>query len=210
MSGLGRLLLNPDGFFEELLKGDVSLKGPAGIVFLNAVVALIPTVLIMQKLMSSLPEGAQAFAGVGMAIGAVGAFLGIFAYWIIGSAVFHALSSLVGGEGSFRRTVQVVGYGFLPSLLGAIVGAGVMLVVLPSIEFSLSNPEAMQQSLQGNSAMAASSLVNGLFYVWSGNIWVFGMMHARDLSRRDSLMAVGIPVGLMVLWQAWNSVNVLF
>lgn len=204
-----RALYDPDTFFDRLSNEEVSLRGPAIVVLLNAAVAMAPTYLLMEEILSALPPRASSFATVGMAIGAVSAFVGVFALWIIGSAVLHGTSSLLGGEGSFRRTVQFVGYGFLPSLIGAVVGAVVLVQVLPTIQFDLSDPAAMQRAMQGNTALAASNVVNGLFYLWSANIWVFGMTHFRGLSLKQSLVAAGVPAALLVVWQLRNAAGIL-
>lgn len=195
------VLYDPDAFFDRRSKGDVSLRGPGLIVFLNALVAMVPVYLTMNELMGALPEQARAFAGVGVVIGAVSAFIGIFAYWILGSALIHALTSFLGGRGSFRRTVEYVGYGFLPSVLGAAIGALVLWQVLPTVEFSVADPEATAQALQENEAVALSSVANAVFFLWSANIWIFGTMRHRGLSRKQSLLAIGIPVAILIAWQ---------
>jgi hypothetical protein len=58
---------------------------------------------------------------VGAYTGIAGSVIGMFAVWLILAAVMHALSSLFGGNGSFRRTFEFTGYGYLPSLMGSLV-----------------------------------------------------------------------------------------
>ncbi|WP_243669942.1 YIP1 family protein [Methanoculleus chikugoensis] len=40
-----------------------------------------------------------------------------------------------------------------------------------------------------------AGIVGILFMIWSANIWIFGMKYARNLSTRDAVLTVGIPVG---------------
>ena len=44
-----------------------------------------------------------------------------------------------------------------------------------------------------------SGIVGILFLIWSANIWIFGMKYARNLSTRNAVLTVGIPVGLYIL-----------
>ncbi len=36
--------------------------------------------------------------------------------------------------------------------------------------------------------------------LWSANIWVFGLKHARNLSTKNALITVAIPMAVYVLW----------
>ncbi|HDN68799.1 MAG TPA: hypothetical protein ENG23_04390, partial [Methanomicrobia archaeon] len=38
-----------------------------------------------------------------------------------------------------------------------------------------------------------------LFMLWSANIWIFGLKHARNLSTRDAVLTVAIPVAIYIL-----------
>ncbi len=41
--------------------------------------------------------------------------------WAVITAIFYGISSLFGGEGSFRRTLAFVGYGYAPQILGGLI-----------------------------------------------------------------------------------------
>jgi hypothetical protein len=58
---------------------------------------------------------------MGAYIGIVGSFVGMFAVWLILAVIMHGLSAFFDGKGSFRRTFEFVGYGFLPSLVGSLI-----------------------------------------------------------------------------------------
>ena len=45
-----------------------------------------------------------------------------------------------------------------------------------------------------------AGIVSILFVIWSANIWIFGMKYARNLSTRNAVLTVGIPVGLYILY----------
>ena len=44
------------------------------------------------------------------------------------------------------------------------------------------------------------SIVTIVFLLWSANIWIFGLQHARKLSARDAALCVGIPVIAWILY----------
>jgi hypothetical protein len=40
--------------------------------------------------------------------------------------------------------------------------------------------------------------------LWSANIWVFGLKHARTLSTRDAVITVAIPVLVYIAYSVWQ------
>jgi hypothetical protein len=43
-----------------------------------------------------------------------------------------------------------------------------------------------------------------LFWLWSANIWIFGVKEARRLSIRDAVITVAVPVGIYLIYQLYN------
>jgi hypothetical protein len=43
-----------------------------------------------------------------------------------------------------------------------------------------------------------------VFLLWSANIWIFGMQHARKLSPRDAALCVGLPVVIYILYMVYS------
>ena len=175
------VLTNPDRFFAELSAKDTKL-------------------MMVNVMISSLPEEVAEFAGIGASIGAIVAFIMQFIMWLLYPGVFYVISMFFSGEGSFKRCFEFIGYGFIPSIIAAIIGLGVMMTVLPTIEFSVENPELFQQTLMSNSLMQASAVIGIFLTLWSANIWIFAIKHARNLSSRNALITVGVPVGLYILY----------
>ncbi len=194
------VLTNPDRFFAELSAKDTKLMTPSVIVLVAAIVAAISAVMMVNVMIFSLPEEAAEFAGIGAAIGAIAAFIMQFIMWLLYTGVFYVISMFFSGEGSFKRCFEFIGYGFIPSIIAAIIGLGVMMTVLPTIEFSVENPELFQQTLMSNSLMQASAVIGIFLTLWSANIWIFAIKHARNLSSRNALITVGVPVGLYILY----------
>ena len=115
-----RLITNPDGFFEELKWKGVKLRKIA-IVLALAVLISSYQYFLVTKLSQALPTEIAQFFTIGAYIGIAGSFIGIFAVWLILATIMHGISSFFNGKGSFRRTFEFTGYGFLPSLIGSAV-----------------------------------------------------------------------------------------
>ncbi|MDD1694995.1 MAG: YIP1 family protein [Methanoregula sp.] len=146
-----------------------------------------------------------------------GAVLGVFIFWLIWTAVVYALSLAFKGDGSFKRTLQVIGYGYLPQVIGSIITLIVAIeyvprIVVPHITSAImQDPTLMQEaikSLMRDPAMVEltqiTTLVTIVFLLWSANIWIFGLQHARKLSPRDAALCVGIPVVIYILYMIYS------
>ncbi|WP_456327094.1 Yip1 family protein [Archaeoglobus sp.] len=117
-----KLITNPNEFFEELKQRDVKIKKPLlTIVLPLAVILSAYQYLIMNKISQAFPKELAQFFMIGAYIGIIGSFIGMFAVWFIVAVIMHGVSSFFDGKGSFRRTFEFTGYGFLPSLIGAII-----------------------------------------------------------------------------------------
>ncbi len=94
------LLFNPDLFFSEKLKNEVDLKYPALIVLVTSIILILTTSLTS--------NGRSIFHIVGSGI--INAYLG----WIFITLIFYLISLVFKSSGSFKRTLEFVGYGFVP------------------------------------------------------------------------------------------------
>jgi hypothetical protein len=137
----------------------------------------------------------------------------IFIFWGIWAGVFYLVSSLFKGKGTFKRTLEFVGYGYLPQIFGAVLTAIVALqyvpkVIVPQIASTATqDPRLIQEAvnaLMHDPAMMEMTqiiaIISIVFLLWSANIWIFGMRNARQLSERDSALCVGIPVVVYILY----------
>ncbi len=208
-----RVLFNPDWFFGEKSEEKVSLKMPFLIVLINGIFAAASSILVMNKVMASLPPDIAPFMAAGAAIGAVGGLIGAFLYWLILAGVFYLISCLFDSEGSFKRTFEFVGYGFLPMIFSSFVALLVWYSILPSIEFSLQDPQLMQQSMMqmmvDNPFLLMSQIIGILCTLWSGYIWIFAVKNARKMAVKNASIVVGVPVGLYVLDTIYNFVSMV-
>jgi hypothetical protein len=147
------------------------------------------------------------FAGAGAIFGAVGGFLGVVIVWPIYTAVFYGLSALFGGEGSFKRSLEFVGYGYIPALFNSIFGLYVINQISTSLQAFSADPAQMAQILTNDPMMQVATLVGIIFQLWSANIWIFGLKNARNLNLRGALISVGLPVGLLITYSLINYIG---
>ncbi|HSA38198.1 MAG TPA: YIP1 family protein [Methanoregula sp.] len=211
------ILFRPDAFFGTMMNEKESLKIPALIVLAGSIVAAAYGYLIgglTAKMMASTVPGIETIITIST-IG--GALVGTFIFWILWAGIIYALSFAFKGLGSFSRMLQVVGYGYLPQILGSVITLIAATQYIPKITVPTLSSAAMQDPAMIEQTMKAfmhdpamleltqiTSLITIVFLLWSANIWIFGAKHARQLSPRDSALCVGIPVVLYVLYLIYN------
>ena len=210
------VLANPGKFFEERMKNEERLGIPALIVLLSGAVGGVSAFLMTSKTMEifsrMMPAGAGGvFTSVMAFVSVIGAVVFSLLFWLIITAIFYGISAIFGGEGSFKRTLEFVGYGYIPTIFAGIIGAAltyhlVSSLTLPHIPAGAEPMEvsrivqAWAQGLKRHPISLLSSAVGILFTLWSANIWIFAVKHARGLTTRNALLTVGIPVGAYIAY----------
>jgi hypothetical protein len=211
-----KILINPDAFFQERINEPESLKLPALIVLISAIVGAAAAYLMVTptvKLMGSMLAGMEIVIILGAVIAT---FVITFVFWLVFAGIFFILSTLFKGEGTFNRTLEIVGYGFLPQIIGGIITVIVALEYIPSVMVQ-SIPAGTTDSqvileattnLMRDPAMVVftqiTTLISIVFLLWSANIWIFGIQHSRLLSVRDAALCVGIPVVLYTIYTIYK------
>ena len=214
-----KLITNPNAFFDDLKYKSVQLRYPLIIVALLATIAALYQYLLITKMSQALPEDIAKFFVIGAYIGVIGSFIGVFAVWFIIALVMHAISAFFGGEGSFRRTFEFVGYGFLPSLIGSAITASfsayyVVNSAVPEISiFELqTNPELLGEVLTSiipRELIYSNVVISLAVTVWSLVIWSFAIKHARGIELRNAFVCALIPTVLFGIYQVWSVLRML-
>ena len=198
-------LTNPDGFFKEEMGKDIDLKSPALIVLVAGVIAAVNAFIIagmvLEAIAPTLPPEAAGFLKFGSIFGAVVALFITFIMWAIYTGIFFVISAILGGEGDFKRLFEFVGYGFIPTIFGSLIGGLLTYYGMGGVEFSMENPELIQQSIMADPMMQAASIIGIIFLLWTANICIFAVKHARGLTTKNALITVGIPIGIYLLYQ---------
>ena len=195
------VLTDPNGFFKRKSNEEIEFKTPLLIVLLMAAVGTITAVLMMQNIMGTLPEEAAAFAGIGIVFAVVGAVIGIFIMWAVYSAIFYVISMLFNGEGSFKRVMEFVSYGFIPSIISSIISAIFTSRAYSNIDFT---DPMVTDTLLSDPTLRIAGIVGIIFTLWSANIWIFALVHSRNLSVKNAAIAVGVPILLYVLYTLYT------
>ncbi|MCO5384273.1 MAG: YIP1 family protein [Methanosarcina barkeri] len=204
------LLFNPSLFFSEKSKNEVSFKYPVLIVLVNAILLIGLSILIMNKVKEILPLDGNSFMPYIMIVSVIMGF-GTFVYWILFTGILYLISSLFNSEGSFKRTLEFVGYGFVPQIFGGIVNFFVMYYLLPLVPILSQNPqlfsESFSQALANNPLSFAAEIFVILCFLLSANIWTFALVHARNMSTKNAILTVGVPVGLNLAYQIYSLIG---
>jgi len=191
---MANVLTNPDRFFAELSQRDVNLRTPFAIVLVAAIVATISNVLMSGVMAPSFPRGVGVFIYLPATIRIIRGFIAPFGSWLLCSGVFYSISRLFGGYGSFVRVFEFVGYGFIPHIVGSVVGLAVIMVVTPNELLSM----GFQQI---HPLILMFSIIQLLLVLCGVIIWIFAVKHARNIGTKHAIITVLIiPVILCLIW----------
>lgn len=195
------VLTDPGTFFQER-RHDPRLAGPALIVLVIGILGLVSAVPGFYLIYDNAPQAAQVIVLAGLVIGAMVALVVPFAVWLVYALVFYVVSLMFDGRGEFKTLFVLIGWGFLPRILGSTVSIVVAFIALGGVP----PPEYAQPAHQLQSPLRSDPLVRGasvfdiLITLWSAYIWTHAVATTRDLTLREAAATVGIPVGISVLW----------
>jgi len=210
MQKITDVILNPDMFFAEKKQFAEEIKLPLIVVVVTGIISAV-TGYLMGELTIRMFSGPG--AGMGQIIiisGVVGAFFGVLLMWVIGCAILYLLSMAFKANGGFKKTLEFIGWGFIPQIFSGIIGLLVALYYLPLVQVpvlrSSQDPaliqSAMNQLMYDPSMFQfrqVSSIISIIFIIWSANIWIFGMKHARGLTTRNAAIVVLVPVIIYIV-----------
>uniref|UniRef100_A0A7C3UGX1 YIP1 family protein n=1 Tax=Geoglobus ahangari TaxID=113653 RepID=A0A7C3UGX1_9EURY len=164
------VLFNPDKFFRE--RKDISLWICTTIIALNGVVGAYIAFKTLET--AEVPSDMKEFFEMIRVSVALSAFLFVFIGWAIYTALIHGISSLLGGEGNFVRSLKIISLGYLPPL-----------ILSPIIYYFSSSPLSIESIILGIA-------VN----LWQITIWSFGIHRWRNLELKRAVASCGIVVAL--------------
>jgi hypothetical protein len=207
------LFLKPDAFFQDLITKKESLGKPAVIIVAAGIAAGAYACLVgglTAEMMAGIMAGMETIIVLSAFFGAL---FFTFIFWVIWSGVIFAISVVFKGNGSFKRTMEIVGYGYLPQVVGLLINSMVAYLFIPAVNVptlsaaAVQDPELIQEAtkaLMHDPSMMAltqiTSVVSIVFLVVSANIWIFGLKHARGLSLRDAAICVSVPVIVYIIY----------
>ncbi|MFC6992359.1 Yip1 family protein [Haladaptatus sp. GCM10025707] len=194
------LVTNPDAFFRAEAESP-RLWGAAGVVLLAGVVGAITSFLLLSRILTALPaDVGPAVALLSYTFGVGGALVTQFVVWVLFAVVFHVISIVFDGEGDFRKTLALTGWGFVPAIFGGLLGLGAMYLALQGIP-SPTTPEAIEPftlAVTRSSVLQVAGLVGIAFTLWSAFLWAFAVKYARHVTLGQGILIVALPVAVSI------------
>lgn len=196
LATIREVLVDPDGYFEEHAT-DPRLLPPIAVVAAYIALSSLAYLPLFLRFDTDVTT-TLTYALLGVLL--MNGVMAIIA-WLVLALGSQAISFVLGGSGSFRRTFPLIGWGFLPLL-----GGHLIVLVATAITVQGAPPIPMDGSAQA--AIAAESLMSGraiqiatyaytALYLWCCYVLVYVLKHARDLSLRRAFVAVVIPMVLL-------------
>lgn len=221
IKSLVNILINPNAFFQDASAEKESLKIPGLIVLALGIVSAVSAYLVgglTGIMMAGMFSGMESIIAISTILGALFA---VFIVWVIWTGVFYLLSSIFKGKGTFKRTLEFVGFGYLPQIFGALLAVIIAVFYLPRVivpritSAAVENPQLIQEAVKAlmhDPAMMEMtqiiSIISIVFLLWSANIWISGLQHSRKLSVRDAALCVGIPVIIYILYIIYSMTGI--
>jgi hypothetical protein len=199
-----QVLTDPNGFFKNRINKEIEWKNPLIIMSLMVIVGAITTYTTMMSTLQSFMS-MDFIEGAGQIIIAIvliiGSIIGVAFSWLLYTVIFYIISIIFSGEGDFKRSMEFVAYGFIPNIVSSIIAAYYTSKVFSNIDLaSVTDPQAIQDMILSDPSMQIASVLGIIFTLWSANIWIFGVKYARNLSLKNAVITVGVPIGLSVLY----------
>jgi len=206
---LNNLLFDPNSFFREKSRKNVDLKYPVLIILVIAVFAIGSSFLVMNKFRGLLPSDLNSYmSATAISIGIVGGLIGAFLNWFILAGILYSISYVFDSKGSFSRTLEFVGYGYVPKIFSSLINVVVMYKLTASVDFSSQDSQLITQSItqmfSNNPLFYTSQIIGILCLFLSAYIWIFALSHARNMSIKNATITVCIPVGLVIVYQIYS------
>ncbi|AKB25150.1 Yip1 domain protein [Methanosarcina sp. MTP4] len=210
---LNNLIFDPNSFFREKIGTEVSFKYPLLIMLVISIFAIGSSFLVMNKLKEFLPSDMDSsisatVMSIGVIGGIVGGLIGTFLNWFILAGILYSISYVFASKGSFKRTLEFVGYGFVPQIFSSFISLVVTYVLVSSVDFSAQDPQLMAQGMEqmfsNNPLFYTSQIIGILCLLLSAYIWIFALLHARNMSFKNAALTVCIPAGLSIVSQIYT------
>ena len=206
---LNNLLFDPNSFFREKSRNNVDFKYPILILLVTAIIAMVSSFLVMNQFSGLLPSDmSSSISTIAIVFGIAGGLIGAFLYWFLLTGILYSISYVFDSKGSFKRTLEFIGYGFVPQIFSSLIGVVITYKLTASVDFSSQDSQLITQSIEqmfsNNPLFYTSQIIGILCLLLSAYIWVFALLHARNMSFKNAALTVGIPVGLSIAYQIYS------
>lgn len=204
------LLSNPRAFFGSICKNEPSLKIPAIIILFMAIISSVSGYMMGElsgRIFSGMMEGIATITAV---TAAAATFVSVLVIWLVAAAILFGLQKALQGNGSFRRVMEICGYGMVPLVFSTIILLLLSGYYIPQADISpvrSANPEViskaaatMMQDPALHELSITSLLVTIIFLVWVASNWSIGIETCSGLSTKKALIVAGLPVLIYIVY----------
>lgn len=204
------LLSNPRAFFGSICKNEPSLKIPALIILFMAIISSVSGYM-MGELSGRIFSGMmESIATITAVTAAAATFVSVLIIWPVAAAILFGLQKTLQGNGSFRRVMEICGYGMVPLVFSTIILLLLSGYYIPQADISpvrSANPEViskaaatMMQDPALHELSIISLLVTIIFLVWVASNWSIGIETCSGLSTKKALIVAGLPVLIYIVY----------
>jgi len=204
------LLSNPRAFFGSICKNEPSLKIPAIIILFMAIISSVSGYM-MGELSGRIFSGMmESIATITAVTAAAATFVSVLIIWPVAAAILFGLQKTLQGNGSFRRVMEICGYGMFPLVFSSIILLLLSGYYIPQADISpvrSANPEViskaaatMMQDPALHELSIISLIVTIIFLVWVASNWSIGIETCSGLSTKKALIVAGLPVLIYIVY----------
>jgi len=209
-----KLILDPDRFFKDLSRKEPSLTTPFLIVLASSILGAINTYYTSSVLMKMFPPDIQSVLTIITVFSIIFAIIGVFVSWLLIAGIAYLISMVFNGEGSFKRTLEFIGYGFFPNLIGILITIPIVYYFLSNIQLPTLTKEMLEQieknpdiakeiisSLIPDTMSHATFIINIAVTLWNLALWTYGIKYARNLDTKSAFIVALITTVLLLIYQ---------
>ncbi len=180
-----KILIDPDEFFREhddvnifIAVLIVAISAVLGIVMIYANLDIIESSMIRQLQQTIPAEQARLIFEAMKFTLFVTPLVGALVGWVIIAGLIHIVSSVLGGEGDFIKTLKLTAFGYIPS------------IILFPVNFSIVR---MTHEFANTPIM----IVGAASTIWQFLILTFAVKNWRKLDTTKSALSVAIPLAVL-------------
>lgn len=207
------LIFHPFKTISLIQQSEASPKDPLPILSLIGVVSAVGSFLATRKMMTSLLEAmstmpeVERFTRLITTLSGIfsflGGFIGPFIGWIGATLAFHIFAKLLGGEGRFKKLLEIEGWCLLPRLFSAVIALTVIAFYFPAVELPaqlLSDPaqfrqiiENLTRTIQLSTPLTFSRVLGRMMTFWFLFLSGIAVNKEYGLSKAKTILCVLIP-----------------
>ena len=169
-----RTVIKPACFFGSICKNEPSLKIPALIILLMAIISSVSGYMMGElsgRIFSGMMEGIATITAV---TAAAATFVSVLVIWLVAAAILFGLQKALQGTGSFRRVMEICGYGMVPLVFSTIILLLLSGYYIPQADISpvrSANPEVISKAA---TMMQIRPFMNGIISLLVTIIFWYG------------------------------------